>query len=98
MIALGDWTPVEPLQGVHLTKLHGDLYDLRAVGVMSGLVPDDVPAPGVLRYQSSSKVYNASTTATDRQIKGFAAYYRGVAHKTPTGWIIKGIAMQMRKE
>lgn len=98
MIALGDWLPEEPLQGVALTRLHGDLYDLRAVGVMSGLVPDDVPVPGVLRYQSASKVYNASVTATETQIKGFATYYKGMPHRTEQGWIIKGIAEQMRKE
>ena len=98
MIRLGDWLPEEPLQGVALTRLHGDLYDLRAVGIMSGLAPDDVPAPGVLRYQSASKVYSATVTATESQIKGFAAYYKGVAHRTANGWLIKAIATQMRRE
>lgn len=98
MISLGDYCPEEPLQGVALTRLHGDLYDLRAVGIMSGLAPDDVPAPGVLRYQSASKVYNAGCTATEKQIKGFATYFKGAAIRTAQGWIIKGIAPQMRKE
>lgn len=98
MIRLGDWLPEEPLQGVALTRLRGDLYDLRAVGIMSGLAPDDIPAPGVLRYQSASKAYNATVTATEAQIKGFAAYFRGVAHRTTQGWVIKAIAQQMRRE
>lgn len=98
MIALGDWTPAEPLQGVALTRLHGDLYDLRAVGIMSGLVPDDAPLPGVIRHQSSSTVHTAIITATEAQIKGFAKYYNGIARKTESGWIIKAIAPQMRKE
>lgn len=98
MIHLGDWLPEEPLQGVALTALHGDLYDLRAVGIMSGLAPDCVPASGVLRYQSVSKVYNATVTATEAQIKGFATYFKGVAHRTADGWIIKAIAPQMRKK
>jgi hypothetical protein len=98
MIALGDWLPEEPLQGVSLTRLHSDLYDLRAVGIMSGLAPDDVPAPGVIRYQSSSKVYNATVTASEKQINGFAAYYGGVAIRTLDGWVIKAIAEKMRKD
>ena len=96
MIHLGDWLPEEPLQGVALTHLHGDLYDLRAIGIMSGLAPDDVPAPGVIRYQSSSKVYNATMTASEKQIKGFAAYYGGVAIRTRDGWVIKAVAGTMR--
>lgn len=98
MLRLGDWIPEEPLQGVALTRLHGDLYDLRAIGIMSGLAPDYVPEPGVLRYQSTSKVYNATVTVTEAQIKGFAIYYKGIAHKTAQGWTIKAIAQQMRNE
>ena len=98
MIALGDWTPEEPLQGIALARLHGDLYDLRAVGIMSGLSPDAVPAPGVLRWASTSKEYHAIVEVSPAQIKGFAAYYGGVAHRTPMGWVIKAIAPQMRKE
>lgn len=98
MIALGNWTPEEPLQGVAMTHLYGDLYDLRAVGIMSGLAPDDVPAPGVLRYKSESKVYSLIVEVVPAQIKDFATYYKGCAIKTGKGWIIKGIAPQMRKE
>lgn len=98
MIALGDWTPEEPLQGIALTRLHGDLYDLRAVGIMSGLSPDAIPAPGVLRWASTSKEYRAIVEVSAIQIRGFAKYYKGVAHKTESGWIIKAIAPQMRKE
>ena len=98
MIALGDWTPGEPLQGVALTRLHGDLYDLRAVGIMSELSPVAVPAPGVLHWASISNEYAAIVQVTPAQIRGFAAYYGGVAHRSPSGWIIKAIAPQMRKE
>ena len=98
MIALGDWMPTEPMQGVTLDRLHGDLYHIQAVGIMSGLQPDAIPAPGVMRYQSNSVVYNAIAKITERQIKGFAMYYNGVAIKTQSGWIIKAIAPKMRME
>ena len=98
MIALGDWTPEEPLQGVAMTLLHGDLYDIRATGIMSGLAPHAVPDTGIMAYRSDSKVHAAIATATEAQIKGFATYYGGIAIKRPTGWIVKGIAQKMRKE
>lgn len=96
MIPLGDWMPPEPLQGVHLDRLHGDTYDLRAVGVMSGLVPDAIPCDGVLQWASRSQEYRSIIEATQSQIRGFAAYYGGVAHQTKSGWIIKAVAPKMR--
>lgn len=98
MIALGDWLPEEPLQGVVLTRLHGDLYDIRAVGIMSGLAPHAMPEPGVMAYQSKSEIHHAIATVAEAQIKGFAAYYGGVAVRRPTGWILKAVATKMRRE
>lgn len=98
MIALGDWIPEEPLQGVALTRLHGNLYDLRAVGIMSGIQPHAIPAPGVMAWASTSKECTAVVELSTAQINGFANYYGGVAHQTATGWVIKAIAPQMRNE
>lgn len=98
MISLGDWTPSEPMQGIHMDCLCGDLYSIRAVGIMSGLAAHAIPVPGVLAYDSRAEEYGAICQASAAQIKGFATYYGGVAIKTAGGWIIKGIAPKMRAE
>ncbi len=98
MLALGDWTAPEPVQGIHLDRLTGDLYQLRAVGVMSGIQPHAIPAPGVMAWESRSTVHHAIVEATQAQIIGFVRYYRGSLVRIQSGWIIKAIAPAMRSE
>jgi hypothetical protein len=96
MIALGDWSPEEPMQGIALDRLYGDLYSLRAVGIMLGVQPHAIPCPGVMAWESRSTEHTAIVEATQAQILGFVRYYRGALVRTPTGWIIKAIAPAMR--
>lgn len=98
MIALGDWVAPEPVQGIHLERLVGDLYSLRAIGIMSGIQPHAIPCPGVMAWESRSTEYAAVVEATQAQILGFSRYYRGTLVRTPTGWVIKAIAPTMRAE
>jgi len=96
---LGDWIAPEPLQGIHLTPLGDGLWDLRAVGICGGLAPHAVPAPGVMAYASTAKVYTAIIQTTSAEIRAEAARFDGVAHRCTNGaWIIKGIAPKMRAE
>ena len=98
MLALGDWTAPEPVQGIHLDRLADGLYQLRAVGIMSGIQPHAIPAPGVMAWESRSTEHHAIVEATQAQIIGFVRHYRGSLVRTPSGWIIKAIAPAMRQE
>lgn len=96
MLALGDWTVPEPVQGIHLDRLIDDLYQLRAVGIMSGIQPHGIPAPGVMAWESRSTEHRAIVEVPQAQILGFVRHYRGSLVRTSSGWIIKAIAPAMR--
>lgn len=95
---LGDWMAPEPLQGVHLSPLAPGLWDLRAVGICSGLAPYAIPSPGVMAHESRAQVYTAIVQCSTSEIKQEASRLGGVAIRTQSeAWIIKGIALAMRQ-
>ena len=102
MLSLGGWKAPAPLQGIHLERLAGSLYHLRAVGVLGGLSPEAMPTHGVMEYATIAPEYHADVEVSAREIAGYAHYYRGVALHGRSGereyYVIKGIAPQMRKE
>lgn len=102
MLALGGWEAPGPLQGIHLEHLTGNLYHLRAVGIMGTLAPEAIPVAGVMEWATTSPEYHADVEVAPKDIAGYAHYYKGTSLRGRSGdrdyYIIKGIAPQMRRE